>query len=55
MKYQVIFKKEEVVEVEALNVDEAEDLACEILDDDIYAWEGPADEIIVERMENDDD
>lgn len=55
MKYQVIFKKYEVVEVEASNVYEAEDIACEILDDDIYAWEGPADEIIVEKMEDDDD
>ena len=55
MKYQVIFKKYEVVEVEASNVDEAKDLAFEILDDDIYAWESPVDEIIVEKMENGDD
>ena len=55
MKYQVIFKKYEVVEVEASNVYEAEDLAWEILDDDSYAWLEPPDEIIVQKMENKDD
>ena len=55
MKYQVIFKKYEVVEVEASNVYEAEDLACEILDNDAYAWMDPPDEIIVEKMEDNDE
>ena len=55
MKYQVIFKKYEVVEVEASNVHEAEYLACEILDDDSYAWMVPPDEIIVQKMEDDND
>lgn len=54
MKYQVIFKKYEVVEVEASNIDEAEDLACEILDDDSYAWMNPPDEIIVQKLEDND-
>lgn len=54
MKYRVVFKKYEVVEVEASNVYEAEELACEILDDDSYAWLDPADEITVEKMEGDD-
>lgn len=55
MKYQVIFKKYEVVEVEASNMYEAEELACEILDDDSYAWMDPPDEIIVQKIEDDDD
>lgn len=50
MKYQVIFKKYEVVEVEASNVHEAEDIAIEILDNDSYAWMDPPDEIIVQKV-----
>ena len=47
-KYVVTFTKHEAVEVEAYTEDEAEELADEILEDDTYAWEGPADEIEVE-------
>lgn len=38
MKYQVIFKKEEIYEVEAENSFEAEDKAFEIMQNDFLAW-----------------
>lgn len=55
MKYQVIFKKYEVVEVEASNVNEAKDLAWEILEDDSFAWLALPDETIVKKLEDDND
>lgn len=51
MKYQVILKKYEIYEVEADNAWEAEDIACMMCDADVYAWEGPADEIKVQEIE----
>lgn len=51
-KYKVTFVKYETIEVEAFNEDEAEDLADDILSEDFYAWEGPADRIEVELMED---
>lgn len=50
MKYRVIFTKYEVYEVEADNTWEAEDKAYALCDADAYAWEGSADEVIVEEM-----
>ena len=50
MKYRVIFTKYEVYEVEADNAWEAEDKAYALCDADAYAWEGSADEVIVEEM-----
>ena len=49
-KYCVIFKKTEVVEVEAFDEDEAEELAMVILENDTDAWTGFYDEIIVEEI-----
>ena len=49
-KYAVAFKKTEVVEVEAFNEDEAEELAMVILENDSDAWTGFYDEIIVEEV-----
>lgn len=49
-KYAVIFKKTEVVEVEAFDEDEAEELATVILDNDTDAWMDPCDEIVVEEV-----
>ena len=49
-KYKVIFTKYETIEVEAYNEDEAEELAAEILDEDAYAWDSPADRITVEEI-----
>lgn len=51
-KYRVTFTKYETIEVEAYNEDEAEELAVEILDEDAYAWDSPADRITVELMED---
>lgn len=50
MKYRVIFTKYEVYEVEADNAWEAEDKAYALCDADAYAWEGSADEVIVEEI-----
>ena len=49
-KYAVIFKKTEVVEVEAFNEDEAEELAMVILENDTDAWTDHYSEIIVEEI-----
>ena len=49
-KYRIIFTKYETIEVEAYNEDEAEELADEILSGNAYAWEKPADRIIVEEI-----
>lgn len=38
MKYQVIFRKEEIYEVEAENSFEAEDKAFELMQNDFLAW-----------------
>ena len=51
-KYTVVFTKYETIEVEAYNEDEAKELADEILSEDVYAWEGPADRIEVELVED---
>ena len=51
-KYKVIFTKYETIEVEAFNEDEAEELAVDILDEDAYAWDSPADRIEVELVED---
>lgn len=51
-KYRVNFTKYESIEVEADNESEAEELASEILDNDVYAWGDPADRITVELMED---
>lgn len=50
MKYRVILTKYEVYEVEADNAREAENRAYALCDADAYAWEGSADEVIVEEM-----
>lgn len=52
MKYRVILKKYEIYEVEADSTWEAEEKAFELCDRDDYAWGDPADEVIVERLEN---
>lgn len=48
MKFQVILKKYEIYEVEADSYSEAEDMALDLCDKDIDAWESPVDEIEVE-------
>ena len=55
MNYQVIFKKHEVVEVEASNVYEAKDLAWKIVEDDSFAWLALPDETIVQKLEDNDE
>ena len=50
MKYRVIFTKYEDYEGEADNAGEAEDKDYALCDGDAYAWEGSADEVIVEEM-----
>ena len=49
-EYAVIFKKTEIVEVEAFNEDEAEELAMVILENDTDAWTDHYSEIIVEEI-----
>lgn len=49
-KYKVIFKKSEVVEVDALDGNEAEELAMVNLENDRDAWTGFYDEIIVKEV-----
>ena len=49
-KYCVAFKKTEIVKVEAVDEEEAEELAMVILENDSDAWTGFYDEIIVEEI-----
>jgi hypothetical protein len=50
-KYTVTFIKQEVYEVEAENRYEAEDMAFEMLNDDVYAFlDGPVHEIEVKEI-----
>lgn len=50
-KYRITFIKKEIIEVEAYNMDAAEDLAIDILDNDKYAWSfEPPEEIITEEI-----
>ena len=48
-KYYVFFKKTEVVEVEAVDEEEAEELAMVILENDTDAWTDHYSDIIVEE------
>ena len=51
MKYSVTFWKAESYDVEANSMDEAEELAIELLDDDTDAFMfDPPDKIIVEEV-----
>ncbi len=51
-KYYVTFIKKQSFEVEAQHIDEAIENASELYDGNKYAWEGPANQIIVEERKD---
>ena len=51
MKYSVTLVKKEVFDVEAANEEEAIEKACEMCDNDQWAFFEPVDEFLVEPLE----
>ena len=48
--YRVCFIKYETYYVEAEDEDDAIEMACELCDDDVYAWTNPVDEFEVSEI-----